>query len=81
MKGRYESSTLSEDSKVNRSVRRMVDEGEYGANTNRNRNYYFSVLFLICTTAKSFCSCREMKPGRCVRWLRNAVFKSKTKCE
>lgn len=45
----YVSSSLSEDSIVNRSVRRMVDEGEDGANMNRNRKYYFSVLFLICT--------------------------------
>lgn len=49
MKGRYVSSSLSEGSKVNRSVRRMVDEEEDGANMNRNRRYYFSVLFLICT--------------------------------
>lgn len=51
MKGRYVSSSLSEDSIVNRSVRRMVYEGEGGANVNRNRKYYFSVLFLICTGA------------------------------
>lgn len=46
MKGRYVSSSLSGDSKVNRSVRRMVDEGEDGANMNRNRKYYFRVLFI-----------------------------------
>lgn len=41
MKGRHVSSrpSLSEDSIVNRSVRRMVDEGEDGANMNRNRKY------------------------------------------
>lgn len=49
MKGRHESSSLSEDSTVNRSIRRMADEEEDGANMNRNRKHYSSVLFLICT--------------------------------